>query len=54
LKPEIEANLFARPYARGMALEAYLLSLAEEAAAQEARAAAGQTKRKEAWRADYP
>jgi hypothetical protein len=34
LKPEIEAGLLARASASGMALEEYLLSLAEEAALQ--------------------
>ena len=35
LKPEVEAGLLARAQASGMALEDYLLSLAEEAALQE-------------------
>jgi hypothetical protein len=34
LKPEIEAGLLVRASANGMALEEYLLSLAEEAALQ--------------------
>jgi hypothetical protein len=34
LKPEVEAGLLARANASGMALEEYLLSLAEEAALQ--------------------
>lgn len=34
LKPEIEASLSARAQASGMALEEYLLSLVEDAAAQ--------------------
>jgi len=34
LKPEIEAGLLAQAQASGMALEEYLLSLAEEAALQ--------------------
>ena len=48
LRPEIEASLLARAHARGMPLEAYLLSLAEEAAVQAAPTATGQTKREEA------
>ena len=32
LRPEIEAGLLARAHAIGMPLEAYILSLAEEAA----------------------
>jgi hypothetical protein len=35
LKPEVEAGLLARAHASGMALEEYLLSLAEEAALKE-------------------
>src|ERR1017187_4652128 len=50
LRPEIEASLLARAHASGMPLEAYLLSLAEEAAVQPAPTAAGQTKREEAVR----
>ena len=50
LRPEIEASLLARAYASGMPLEAYLLSLAEEAAAQAAPTTTGQTKREEAVR----
>ncbi len=50
LRPEIEASLLARAQASGMALEAYLLSLAEEAAAQPAPTATGETKREEAVR----
>ena len=50
LRPEIEASLLARAHASGMPLEAYLLSLAEEAAVQTAPTAAGQTKREEAVR----
>jgi len=34
LKPEVEAGLLAQAQASGMALEQYLLSLAEEAALQ--------------------
>lgn len=34
LKPEVEAGLLAQARASGMALEEYLLSLAEEAASQ--------------------
>jgi hypothetical protein len=34
LKPEVEAGLLAQAQASGMALEEYLLSLAEEAALQ--------------------
>ena len=36
LKPEVQAGLKARAQARGMALEEYLISLAEEAALQAA------------------
>ena len=36
LKPKVEAGLLARAQASGVALEEYLLSLAEEAAFQEA------------------
>ena len=36
LKPEVEAGLLARAQASGMALEEYLLSLVEGAAAQAA------------------
>ena len=50
LRPEIEASLLARAHASGMLLEAYLLSLAEEAAVQTAPTATGQTKREEAVR----
>ena len=50
LRPEIEASLVARAHASGMPLEAYLLSLAEEAAVQAAPTATGQTKREEAVR----
>ncbi len=50
LRPEIEAGLLARAQACGMPLEAYLLSLAEEAAVQTAPTATGQTKREEAVR----
>lgn len=50
LRPEIEASLLDRAHASGMPLEAYLLSLAEEAAVQTAPAATGQTKREEAVR----
>ena len=50
LKPEVEAGLIARAEASGMALEEYILSLAEEAALQAAPGAAGQTAREEAVR----
>ena len=52
LKPEVEAGLLARAAATGMALEEYLLSLAEEAALQATRhvAAVTQTEREEAVR----
>ena len=50
LRPEIEASLVARAHASGMPLEAYLLSLAEEAAVQAAPTATGQAKREEAVR----
>jgi hypothetical protein len=50
LRPEIEASLLARAHARGMPLEAYVLSLAESAAVRETPAATGQTKREEAVR----
>jgi hypothetical protein len=50
LRPEIEASLLARADASGMPLEAYLLSLAEEAAVRPAAAATGKTKREEAVR----
>jgi hypothetical protein len=49
LRPEIEAGLRARARASGMLLEAYLLSLAEEAAVQAAPPAAP-PKREEAVR----
>jgi uncharacterized protein (DUF1778 family) len=50
LKPEVEAGLLAAAQASGMALEEYLLSLAEEAARQAAPGAAPQTAREEAVR----
>jgi len=52
LKPEVEAGLLARAEASGMALEEYLLSLAEEAALQPAPGATtvAQTEREEAVR----
>ena len=50
LRPEVEATLLARAHPSGMPLEAYLLSLAEEAAVQAAPTATGQTKREEAVR----
>lgn len=40
LKPEVEAGLLARARASGMALDEYLVSLAEEAAFQAAPSAA--------------
>ena len=50
LRPEIEASLLARAHASGMPLEAFLISLAEEAAVQTDPTATGQTKREEAVR----
>jgi hypothetical protein len=50
LRPEIEASLLARAQASGMPLQAYLLSLAEEAVAQAAPTATERTKREEAVR----
>jgi hypothetical protein len=50
LSPEIEAGLLARAQANGMPLEAYLLSLAEEAAGLPTPPATGQMKREEAVR----
>ena len=50
LRPEIEASLLARAHASGMPLEAYLLSLAEEAAVRAAPTATGQARREEAVR----
>ncbi len=50
LKPELEAGLLARAAASGMALEEYLVSLAEAAALQVAPGAAGHTSREEAVR----
>ena len=50
LRPEIEASLVARAHASGMPLEAYLLSLAEEAALQATPTATGPAKREEAVR----
>lgn len=50
LKPELEAGLLARAQASGMALEEYILSLAEEAALQAAPDTAAQTAREEAVR----
>jgi len=52
LKPEVEAGLLARAAASGLALEEYLLSLAEEAAFQAApgTAAAQPAAREEAVR----
>jgi hypothetical protein len=50
LRPEIEASLLVRAQASGMPLEAYLLSLVEEAAVQAVTTAAGATKRQEAVR----
>jgi hypothetical protein len=48
LRPEIEAGLLARASASGMPLQAYLLSLAEEAAVQATPDATGQPGREEA------
>jgi len=48
LRPEIEAGLLARAQASGMPLEAYILSLAEEAAVQQAPTVTAQTGREEA------
>jgi len=50
LKPEVEAGLLARAEASGMALEDYILSLAEEAALQATPGAAAQAARAEAVR----
>jgi hypothetical protein len=50
LKPELEAGLLARAEASGMALEDYILSLAEEAALQATPGAAAQGARAEAVR----
>jgi hypothetical protein len=52
LKPEVEAGLLARAQASGMALEEYLLFIAEEAALQAAPGitAAAQAAREEAVR----
>jgi len=52
LTPEVEAGLLARAEASGMALEEFLLSLAEEAALQPApgAAATAQAAREEAVR----
>jgi hypothetical protein len=52
LRPEVEAGLLARAQASGMALDEYLLSLAEEAAlaASPGSAASVRTEREEAVR----
>ena len=50
LRPEIEEGLLARAHASGVPLEAYLLSLAEEAAVQAPPAADDMAKREEAVR----
>jgi hypothetical protein len=52
LKPEVEADLLARAEASGVALEEYILSLAEDAACQAARGTttATRTEREEAVR----
>jgi hypothetical protein len=50
LRPEIEAGLIARAEASGMALEEYILCLAEEAALQAPPCVAAQTAREEAVR----
>jgi hypothetical protein len=52
LKPEVEAGLLAQAQASGMALEEYLLSLAEEAAlhATPSKTLTGPTAREEAVR----
>jgi hypothetical protein len=50
LKPDVEAGLLARAQASGMALEEYLLSLAEQALLQTAPGDATQTMREEAVR----
>ena len=50
LRPEIESSLVARALASGMPLEAYLLSLAEEAALQSQPEPAGATTRADAVR----
>jgi hypothetical protein len=52
LRPEVEAGLLARAQASGMALDEYLLSLAEEAALQASPggAASAQAVREEAVR----
>jgi hypothetical protein len=50
LKPEVEEGLLARAQASGMALEEYLLSLAEQAVLQAAPGDAAQTMREEAVR----
>jgi hypothetical protein len=52
LRPEVEAGLLARAQASGMALDEYLLSLAEEAALQASSgsAASAQAVREEAVR----
>jgi hypothetical protein len=50
LRPEIEASLLARAHALGMPLDAYLISLAEEAAVEAVPVANGQPEREEAVR----
>jgi hypothetical protein len=50
LRPEIEASLLALARASGVSLDAYLLSLAEEAAVEAVPVASGQPEREEAVR----
>jgi uncharacterized protein (DUF1778 family) len=50
LKPEVEAELIARAQANGMALEEFILSLAEQAALQSSHGHTAQTAREEAVR----
>jgi hypothetical protein len=50
LKPEVEAGLLALAQASGMALEEFILSLAEQAALQAAHGNAARTPREEAVR----
>ena len=50
LRPEIEAGLLARAKAIGMPLQEYLVSLAEEAAAQSEHKPARQSEREDAVR----
>jgi uncharacterized protein (DUF1778 family) len=50
LKPEVEAELIAQAQANGMALEEFILSLAEQAALQTPHGNAARTAREEAVR----